>query len=59
MMGILGTAVHKMLSRVQHSLLQQPILLVPCAAQRCLITNPYSVGMEGKFTLELICANTT
>ena len=37
--------------------LQQAVLLVTCVAQRCLNTNPYSVGMEGKVTLELSYPN--
>jgi len=57
MMGIPGAYVHKMLSRVPHSLLRQPVVTATCAAQCCLNTNTYSVGMEGKFTLEWSSAN--
>jgi len=57
MMGIPGAAVHKILPPVQRSLLQQSVLLTTDAARRCLNTNPYTVGTEGKLTVEWSCAN--
>ena len=53
MMGIAGAAVHKLLSRVQHSSAEHR----PSWGWRCTTLPPCSAGTEGKLTLDLSCAN--